>query len=187
MTENSRFGTTELDSLPDDLKHTIGEIGERTGFVPNVFLALARRPDELRAFLALHTALMEKESGLTKAEREMIVVVTSAANNCLYCVVAHGAIVRVRTKQPHLADRLAVNYRRAPLTERQRAMLDFAVKVALESHTIEDADVAQLRKHGFSDDDIWDIGAVSAFFAFSNRMADLLALEPNPEFFAMGR
>jgi len=187
MTEISRFGAADLDSLPNDLKQTMDDIGGRTGFVPNVFAALARRPDELRAFLALHTALMEKESGLSKAEREMIVVATSAANNCIYCVVAHGAILRVRSKQADIADRIAVNYRRAPLTERQRAMLDFAVKVARDSPTIEDGDIVRLRQLGFSDDDIWDIGAVSAFFAFSNRMADLLALEPNPEFFTMGR
>jgi len=187
MTEISRFGAADLGSLPDDLKQAIDDIGNRTGFVPNVFAALARRPDELRAFLALHSALMDNESGLSKAEREMIVVATSAANNCIYCVVAHGAILRVRTKRADIADRIAVNYRRAALTERQRAMLDFALKVAHDSPTIEDGDIIGLRRLGFTDDDIWDIGAISAFFAFSNRMADLLALEPNPEFFKMGR
>jgi uncharacterized peroxidase-related enzyme len=188
MTDISRFGAADLNSLPAQLREAIEEIGRRTGFVPNVFPALARRPAELGAFLALHDALMEREeSGLTKAEREMVVVATSAANNCLYCVIAHGAILRIRTKQPQLADRIAVNHRRAQLTARQRAMLDFAVKVARDSSTIEDGDLVTLRGHGFSDDDIWDIGAIAAFFAYSNRMADLLALEPNPQFFTLGR
>jgi uncharacterized peroxidase-related enzyme len=183
----SRFGTGSIADLPDDLRDEINAIAERTGFVPNVFLALANRPDELRPFLDLHTALMEKDSGLTKAEREMIVVATSGANNCMYCVVAHGAILRVRTKQPLLADQVAVNYRRADISPRQRAMLGFAVKVTTESHTLEETDFDSLRSHGFSDDDIWDIGAVTAFYGYSNRMADLMALTPNEEFYSMGR
>ena len=183
----SRFGKGSIADLPDDLKSEIEAIAEKTGFVPNVFAAMAHRPEELRAFMMLHTALMEREGGLTKAEREMIVVATSAANNCVYCVVAHGAIVRVRTKQPLLADHLSINYRRADLTDRQRAMLDFAVQMATGSHTIEEGDLEILRSHGFSDEDIWDIGAITAFFAYSNRMADLMALQPNPEFYTMGR
>ena len=187
MDKISRFGSGSIADLPEDLKSEIDAIAERTGFLPNVFLAMAHRPDELRAFMSLHTALMEREGGLTKAEREMIVVATSAANNCVYCVVAHGAIVRVRTKQPLLADHLSINYRRAALTDRQRAMLDFAVLLATESHTIDEGHLDVLRSHGFSDDDIWDIGAITAFFAYSNRMADLMALQPNPEFYTMGR
>jgi uncharacterized peroxidase-related enzyme len=183
----SRFGTTGIDQLPDDLREAINEIAERSGFVPNVFRALAHRPAELRAFMELHTALMEKDSGLTKAEREMIVVATSAANNCVYCVVAHGAILRIRTKQPLISDQISINYRRAGLSDRHRAMLDFAVKVAVESHTLEDADFEPLRAAGFTDEDIWDIGAITAFFAYSNRIADVTALSPNPEFYAMGR
>lgn len=187
MTTISRFGTGSIADLPDDLRNAVDTIAERTGFVPNVFLALAHRPEELRAFMDLHTALMEKESGLTKAEREMIVVATSSANSCVYCVVAHGAILRVRSKQPLLADQIAVNYRRAPISRRQRAMLDFAVAMATDSHGVEDKDIEVLRQHGFSDEDIWDIGAVTAFFAYSNRMADLMALAPNEEFYTMGR
>jgi uncharacterized peroxidase-related enzyme len=182
-----RFTTGAFEDLPDDLRQTVEAIAERSGFVPNVFRALASRPAELQAFMQLHEALMEKDTGLTKAEREMIVVATSAANHCVYCVVAHGGILRVRTRQPLLADQIAVNYRRADITERQRTMLDFAVKMATDSHTIEDKDFADLRDHGFSEDDIWDIGAITAFFAYSNRMADLLALEPNAEFYTMGR
>jgi uncharacterized peroxidase-related enzyme len=155
--------------------------------VPNVFLTLAHRPDEFRAFFAYHDALMEKASGLTKAEREMIVVATSGANQCQYCVVAHGAILRIRAKNPLIADQVAVNYRHADISPRQRAMLDFAMKTALESWTIEDADLATLRGHGFSDDDIWDIGAVAAFFAMSNRMANLVDMRPNDEFYTLGR
>ncbi len=187
MTQISRFRSGSISDLPDDLRDEINSIAERTGFVPNVFLALAHRPDELRAFMDLHTALMEGESGLSKAEREMIVVATSSANKCVYCVVAHGAILRVRIKQPSVADQIAVNYRRAEITPRQGAMLDFAVKLATESHTVDDADIATLHAHGFSDDDIWDIGAVTSFFAYSNRMADLMALAPNEEFYSMGR
>jgi len=187
MTTISRFPTPSIDTLPDDLRSAIDAIAAKTGFVPNVFAGLAHRPEELRSFMALHTTLMEKESGLTKAEREMIVVATSSVNHCMYCVVAHGAILRVRTKQPLLADQIAINYRRAPLTERQRAMLDFAVKIATESHRVDEDDFAVLSRHGFSNDDIWDIGAVAALFAFSNRMADLTAMAPNDEFYTMGR
>jgi uncharacterized peroxidase-related enzyme len=187
MRNISRFGTGSIQELPEDLRKAVDAIGERTGFVPNVFLALAHRPAELRAFMDLHNALMEKEGGLTKAEREMIVVATSAANNCVYCVVAHGAILRVRTKQPLLSDHLAINHRRADLTSRQRLMLDFAIKVATESHTLEETDFATLRDAGFTDDEIWDIGAITAFFAYSNRMADVTAMEPNAEFYVMGR
>ena len=160
---------------------------EKSGFIPNVFLALAHRPDEFRAFFAYHDALMEKKGGLTKAEREMIVVATSAANHCHYCVVAHGAILRIRAKNPLLADQVAINYRKADLTPRQRAMLDYALKVAEQSHLIDDADLTSLKAHGFSDDDIWDIGAISALFALSNRLANMMSLRPNDEFYGMGR
>jgi uncharacterized peroxidase-related enzyme len=162
-------------------------VQEKSGFVPNVFLAFAHRPEEFRAFFAYHDALMEKDSGLTKAEREMIVVATSGANGCQYCVVAHGAILRIRAKNPRVADQVAVNYRKAEITPRQRTMLDFAMKVATESHAIEDADFATLRAAGFSAEDIWDIGAVAAFFALSNRMANLTAMRPNDEFYLLGR
>ncbi len=187
MSHISRFGTGSVADLPDHLRKAIDTIAERTGFVPHVFLALAHRPDELRAFMDLPTALLEKDSGLTKAEREMIVVATSSANSCVYCVVAHGAILRVRTREPLLADQIAINYRRAPISARQRAMLDFAVAIATEAHSLENEDIETLRRHGFSDEDIWDIGAVTAFFAYSNRMADLMALAPNEEFYSMGR
>ena len=187
MTAISRFGAPELSDLPDDLRETILAIQEKTGFVPNVFLALARRPAELRAFLAYHDALMEGESGLTKAEREMVVVATSAANDCLYCVVAHGAILRIRAKNPRVADQLATNPRRAEVTDRQRAMLDFALKVCDRSAEVSESDFAGLREHGFTDDDIWDIGAITSLFALSNRMANLTAMRPNDEFYAMGR
>ncbi len=160
---------------------------EKSGFVPNVFLALAHRPDEFRAFFAYHDALMEKEGGLTKAEREMIVVTTSGANNCQYCVVAHGAILRIRAKNPLVADQVAVNHRKADITPRQRAMLDFGMKVALGSAAIEDADFAPLREHGFSDEDIWDIAAIAAFFAMSNRLANFASIRPNEEFYLLGR
>jgi uncharacterized peroxidase-related enzyme len=187
VTAISRFPVPTLYAMPDDVRARIEAVQERTGFVPNVFLALAHRPDEFRAFVAYHDAVMERESGLSKAEREMIVVATSAANDCLYCVVAHGAILRVRAKDPLIADVLATNYRHADLTPRRRAMLDFAVKVALAAHEIEDADLDGLRAHGFDDDDIWDIGAVTALFALSNRLAHVLALRPNEEFHLMGR
>lgn len=188
MTEISRFPVPSLDDLPDDLRARILEVQEKTGFVPNVFLVMAHRPDELRAFLALHDALLDKATEtLSKAEREMIVVATSAANDCLYCVIAHGAILRIRAKDPLIADQLAVNYRKAPLTERQRAMLDFALKVATDSAAIEEEDLEHLREMGFSNEDIWDIGAIAALFAYSNRMANLTGMMPNPEFYGMGR
>ncbi|MDX1376704.1 MAG: peroxidase-related enzyme [Burkholderiales bacterium] len=183
----SRFPVPALEALPDDIRARILEVQEKSGFVPNVFLALAHRPEEFRAFFAYHDALMEKDSGLSKAEREMIVVATSAANECQYCVVAHGAILRVRAKDPLIADQVAINYRKADITPRQRAMLDFALKVALEAQKIGDADFAALRAHGFSDEDIWDIGAVAAFFALSNRMANLTSMRPNDEFYLLGR
>jgi uncharacterized peroxidase-related enzyme len=173
--------------MPADVRSRIEAVQERTGFVPNVFLALAHRPDEFRAFVAYHDAVMERDSALSKAEREMIVVATSAANDCLYCVVAHGAILRVRAKDPLIADVLATNYRQADLTARQRAMLDFAVKVSLSAQEIEDSDLEDLRSHGFDDEDIWDIAAVTSLFALSNRLAHVLALRPNEEFHLMGR
>ena len=160
---------------------------ERSGFVPNVFLVLAHRPDEFRAFFAYHDALMDKDSGLSKAEREMIVVATSAANECQYCVVAHGAILRIRAKNPLIADQVATNYRKADLTKRQKAMLDFALKVCNDARSVTESDVAALTAQGFSEEDIWDIGAITAFFALSNRMANLVAMRPNDEFYAMGR
>ena len=183
----SRFPTPKLADLPDDIRARIEAVQEKSGFVPNVFLALARRPDEFRAFFAYHDALMEKPGGLTKAEREMIVVATSAANDCLYCVVAHGAILRIRARDPLLADQVAVNHRKADITPRQAAMLDFAMKVSQASGEICDGDFAALAAHGFSAEDAWDIGAVAAFFALSNRMANLTSMRPNDEFFTMGR
>jgi uncharacterized peroxidase-related enzyme len=183
----SRYPVPALDALPDDIRARIVEVQEKAGFVPNVFVTLAHRPDEFRAFFAYHDALMLKDGGLTKAEREMIVVATSAANDCLYCIVAHGAILRVYAKQPLVADQVAVNYRKADITPRQKAMLAFALKVALRSVEIEEADFAALREHGFTDEDAWDIGAIAAFFALSNRMANLIGMRPNDEFYAMGR
>ena len=183
----SRFPVPELADLPEDIRTRLLTVQEKSGFVPNVFLALAHRPDEFRAFFAYHDALMEKEGGLTKAEREMIVVATSGANNCQYCVVAHGAILRVRAKNPLLADQVAINYRKADITQRQKAMLDFAMKVALEAATLGESDFAALRAHGFSDEDAWDIGAIAAFFALSNRMANLSDMRPNDEFYLLGR
>jgi uncharacterized peroxidase-related enzyme len=183
----SRFPVPDIADLPDDLRERILVVREKTGFVPNVFLTLAHRPDELRAFLAYHDALMEKDSGLTKAEREMIVVATSNANNCQYCVVAHGAILRIRAKDPLIADQVAINYRKADLTPRQNAMLDFAMKVSQDSGSIGDEDFEALRGHGFSDEDIWDIGAVAALFSLSNRMANLISMRPNDEFYTLGR
>jgi uncharacterized peroxidase-related enzyme len=183
----SRFPVPEIKDLPDDIRSRILGVQEKAGFVPNVFLTLAHRPDEFRAFMAYHDALMEKESGITKAEREMIVVATSGANGCPYCVVAHGAILRVRAKNPLVSDQVAVNYRKADISPRQKAMLDFALKIALKSAEVGDADFAGLRGHGFSDEDIWDIGAVSAFFALSNRMANMISMRPNEEFYLMGR
>ena len=183
----SRYPVPKLEDLPEDIRARILEVQEKSGFIPNVFLALAHRPAEWRAFFAYHDALMEKDSGLTKAEREMIVVATSNANGCQYCVVAHGAIVRIRAKNPLLADQVAVNYRKADLSPRQKAMLDFAMKVALDSAAIGDADFATLHQHGFNDEDIWDIGAVAAFFGLSNRMANMTGMRPNDEFYLMGR
>lgn len=183
----SRYPVPALEALPDDIRARILKVQEKSGFVPNVFLALAHRPDEFRAFFAYHDALMDKPGGLSKAERAMIVVATSAANSCHYCVVAHGAILRIRAKHPLVADQVAINYRKADITPRQRAMLDFAMKVAQASHTIGDADVAALGGHGFTAEDIWDIGAIAAFFAMSNRIANLIDLRPNDEFYTMGR
>ena len=183
----SRFPVPALSDLPEDVRARILAVQEKAGFVPNVFLAFAHRPEEFRAFFAYHDALMEKDVGLTKAEREMIVVATSGANRCQYCVVAHGAILRVRAKNPRVADQVALNHRRAEITPRQRAMLDFAMKVSQASHELEEADYAALRAQGFDEEAIWDIGAIAAFFAMSNRMADLIALRPNDEFYLMGR
>ncbi|MFO1015102.1 MAG: peroxidase-related enzyme [Caulobacteraceae bacterium] len=183
----SRYPTPEVMDLPDDLRTRILAVQEKVGFIPNVFLSLAHRPDEARAFFDYHDALMEKEGAVTKAEREMIVVATSSANNCLYCVVAHGAILRVRAKDPLVADQVAVNHRKADITPRQRAMLDFALKVSQSSAAVTEADFEALRLHGFTDEDAWDIGAIAAFFALSNRMANLISMRPNDEFYAMGR
>lgn len=183
----SRYPVPALEDLPADLQERIVDVQAKTGFIPNVFLALAHRPDEWRAFFAYYDALMLRDSGLSKAEREMIVVATSAANGCPYCVVAHGAVLRIYAKNPILADQLSVNYRHADVTERQRAMLDFAVKMARQPEKIEEADVQTLRGAGFSDEDIWDIGAITALFAMSNRLAHLTNMRPNDEFFALGR
>jgi uncharacterized peroxidase-related enzyme len=183
----SRYPVPELKDLPADIRERIVEVQTKSGFVPNVFLTLAHRPAEFRAFFAYHDALMEKESGLSKAEREMIVVATSGANRCQYCVVAHGAILRIRARNPRVADQVAVNYNKAEITPRQKAMLDFAMKVATESHSVTEADFSILREAGFSDEDIWDIGAVAAFFALSNRMANMIAMRPNDEFYLLGR
>lgn len=183
----SRYPVPDLDTLPEDLRTRILGVQEKAGFVPNVFLTLAHRPDECRAFFDYHDALMLRPSGLTKGEKEMIVVATSGANGCLYCVVAHGAILRIYEKNPLIADQVAVNHRKADLTPRQRAMLDFALKVCLDSAAIDEADVAALHAHGFSDEDIWDIGGITAFFGLSNRMANLIGMRPNDEFFLMGR
>ena len=187
MSAISSYPVPRLEDLPQDIRERIVAVQDKAGFVPNVFITLAHRPDEFRAFFALHDALMEKDSGLTKAEREMIVVATSGANQCQYCVVAHGAILRIRAKNPLIADQVAVNYRKADITPRQRAMLDFAMKIALEPWTTGEADFEVLHGHGFSDEDIWDIGAVAAFFALSNRMANLIDMRPNDEFYTMGR
>lgn len=183
----TRFPAPAIDTLPDDIRTRILAVQEKSGFVPNVFLSLASRPDEFRAFFAYHDALMEKDSGLTKAEREMIVVATSAANQCHYCVIAHGAILRIRAKNPTIADQIAVNYRKADITPRQRAMLDFAMKVSRSAETVSEADLAEVASHGWTDDDIWDITAVSAFFALSNRVANVTSMKPNDEFYMMGR
>lgn len=183
----SRFAVPDLNELPADIRDRILAVQKKSGFVPNVFLALAHRADEFRAFFAYHDALMEKEGGLTKGEREMIVVATSALNQCLYCVVAHGAILRIREKNPLLADQVAINYRTADITARQKAMLDFAAKLSLQAHQVSDADIETLYQHGFADEDIWDIGAITAFFSLSNRMAHLTNMRPNDEFYQLGR
>ena len=183
-----RYPHPDLNTLPQDIQDRILAVQDKAGFIPNVFLALARRPAEWRAFFAYHDALMLKEEGsLTKGEREMIVTTTSAANQCLYCVVAHGAILRIYEKKPLVADQVAVNYRKADISPRQHAMLDFAMKVCQQSHAIEEADFSALHAHGFDDEDIWDIAAITAFFGLSNRMASFAGMMPNPEFYAMGR
>ena len=188
----TRYPFPDLNTLPDDIKARILEVQEKAGFIPNVFLAFARRPAEWRAFFAYHDALMvpesvDRTSGLTKGEREMIVTTTSAANHCLYCVVAHGAILRIYEKKPLVADQVAINHRKADISPRQRAMLDFAMKVCLQSHQVDDADFAALHAHGFDEEDAWDIAAITAFFGLSNRMASFSGMVPNPEFYVMGR
>ena len=187
-TTKPRYPLPDLNALPEDIRAKILEVQEKSGFVPNVFLAFARRPAEWRAFFAYHDALMLREgSSLTKGEREMIITTTSAANSCLYCVVAHGAILRIYEKKPLVADQVAVNYRKADITPRQRAMLDFAMKVCQHSATVEDADFDALHAHGFDDEDIWDIAGITAFFGLSNRMANVTGMMPNPEFYLLGR
>ena len=183
----SRFPVPEISSLPEDVRTRILAVQEKSGFVPNVFLTLAHRPDEFRAFFAYHDALMDKPGPITKAEREMIVVATSNANQCQYCVVAHGAILRIRAKNPLIADQIAVNYRKADITPRQRAMLDFAMKVSMQAYEVGDADIEALKRHDFTEDDVWDIAAIAAFFGMSNRLANVTSMRPNDEFFAMGR
>ena len=188
MSMTTRYPFPDLNTLPEDIRARILQVQEKAGFIPNVFLAFARRPAEWHAFFAYHDALMLKEEGsLTKGEREMIVTATSAANQCLYCVVAHGAILRIYEKKPFVADQVAVNYRKADITPRQRAMLDFAMKVSQSAHALDDADFAALQAHGFDDEDAWDIAAITAFFGLSNRMASFANMQPNPEFYLMGR
>jgi uncharacterized peroxidase-related enzyme len=183
----SRYPAPALDAMPEDIRARIVKVQDKTGFIPNVFLMLARRPDEFRAFVAYHDALMDKEEGLTKAEREMIVVAISAANQCQYCVVAHGAILRIRARNPLLADQIAANYRKADVTPRQRAMLDFALRVAQQAQAVDEPDCAALREWGFSEEEIWDMAAIAAFFSMSNRLANFASLRPNEEFYALGR
>ena len=183
----SRFPIPVLADMPDDIRQRLTAVQEKSGFIPNVFLVLAHRPDEFRAFLAYHDALMDKPGRLSKAEREMIVVATSSLNQCQYCVVAHGAILRIRAKDPLIADQVAINYRKADITERQKAMLDFAVKVAFEAHRVGDDDFSVLHAHEFDQEDIWDIAAIAAFFGMSNRMANVTSMRPNDEFYMMGR
>jgi uncharacterized peroxidase-related enzyme len=183
----SRFPVPELSGLPEDIRSRILAVQEKSGFVPNVFLVLAHRPDEFRAFFAYHDALMDKPGPITKAEREMIVVATSNANQCQYCVVAHGAILRIRAKNPLIADQVAINYRKADLTPRQKAMLDFAMKVSAQSYAVNDSDFETLNQHGFSQEDAWDIAAIAAFFGLSNRMANVTSMRPNEAFYSMGR
>lgn len=182
-----RYPLRTLEDVPDDIRETLLEVQRKAGFVPNVFLKLARRPDEFRAFLGYHDALMLREGRLSKADKEMIVVATSGLNNCLYCVVAHGALLRIYSRNPRVADQVATNYRKAEIDARQRAMLDFAVKVAVDSVRITDADFDALHQAGFDDEDAWDIGAIASFFALSNRMANVIGMLPNPEFYLMGR
>jgi uncharacterized peroxidase-related enzyme len=184
----SRFPVPKLADLPQDIQQRITEVQEKAGFVPNVFLTLARRPEEFRAFFTYHDALMEKETpGLSMAEREMIVVTTSARNQCQYCVIAHGAILRIRAKNPYIADQLATNYRKADISERQKAMLDYALKVSREAETVDESDYRRLNEFGFDDEDIWDIGAISAFFGLSNRLVNMSSMRTNDEFYLMGR
>ena len=183
----SRFDVPELDDLPQDIRERIEAVQEKSGFVPNVFLVMARRPDEFRAFMAYHDALMDKPGGLSKAEREMIVVATSALNQCQYCVIAHGAILRIRAKDALIADQLATNYRKADITARQMAMLDFAVKVSQQAHVVGEPDFEALAAHGFSQEDAWDIASIAAFFGMSNRMANVTSMRANAEFYTMGR
>ncbi|WP_175671761.1 peroxidase-related enzyme [Burkholderia ambifaria] len=183
----SRFPVPALDDLPDDIRERIAAVQEKSGFIPNVFLTLAHRPDEFRAFMAYHDALMDKPGNLTKAEREMIVVATSAVNQCQYCVIAHGAILRIRAKDPLIADQVATNYRKADLTIRQKAMLDFAMKVSQTAHLVGEADFDTLKSHGFTEEDVWDIAAIAAFFGMSNRIANVTNMRPNAEFYALGR
>jgi uncharacterized peroxidase-related enzyme len=183
----SRFPVPELSELPDDIRQMIEAVQERSGFIPNVFLALAHRPAEFRAFFAYHDALMDSNEGLSKAERELIVVATSALNDCLYCVIAHGAILRIRSKNPVLADQVAVNPHKADLSERERHIVDFALRMASDSASVTDADLDAMRARGFNDNEIWDIGAITAFFAMSNRLANLTSMRPNDEFYPMAR
>ena len=183
----SRFPVPSIDALPEDIRARLLAVQEKSGFVPNVFLTLAHRPDEFRAFFAYHDALMEKDGGLTKAEREMIVVATSGANQCQYCVVAHGAILRIRAKNPLIADQVAINYRKADITPRQRAMLDFAMQVALASHTVGEEDIERLKREGYDEEDVWDIATIAAFFGMSNRIANFTSTRPNDEFYSLGR
>jgi len=183
----SRFKVPELNELPEDIRQRILAVQEKAGFIPNIFLALAHRPDEFRAFFSYHDALMEKSEGLSKAEREMIVVATSGINQCIYCVVAHGAILRIREKNPLIADQVATNYRKADITVKQKLMLDFAVKVSQRAHEIQDSDITTLQENGFSSEEIWDIGSIAALFALSNRMANMADIRPNTEFYTMGR
>jgi uncharacterized peroxidase-related enzyme len=187
MTQATRYAAPPIDKLPDDIRARLIAVQEKSGFIPNVFVKLAYRPEEFRAFFAYHDALMEKDGGLSKAEREMIVVATSSFNDCEYCVIAHGAILRIRARNSLIADQIAVNYLKADITPRQRAMLDFAMKVCREAHLIAEDDFTALAGHGFSDDDIWDIAAIASFFALSNRMAHFTGMRANPEFYLMGR
>ena len=183
----SNFPVPQIEDLPDDISSRILKVQEKAGFVPNVFVVLAHRPEEFRAFFAYHDALMDKEGGLTKAEREMIVVATSSANNCFYCVVAHGAILRIFAKNTQIADQIAINYQKADISDRQKAMLDYAMKVTQRAQDTNEGDIETLKSHGFNDEDIWDIAAISAFFGMSNRLANATAMRPNDEFFTMGR